>query len=262
MTAVVRGRRPVISLRDVWKTYGLGEARVHALRDVSVRIDRGDYVAIMGPSGSGKTTFMNVVACMDAPTRGRYFLDGYDVTDLEERDLAEIRNHLIGLVFQSFNLLPRLSALENVELPLVYAGVARRQRRAMALDALDAVGLSSRVRHRPTELSGGQQQRVAIARAIVGDPPLVLADEPTGNLATAQAEEVLDIFAALNSGGRTVVVITHEPVVGERAKRVVRFSDGRIVDDRRQAPRAGPPPPARPRTEIASLPARLGGLGG
>ncbi len=259
MTAVARPRRPVISLHDVWKTYGMGEARVHALRDVSVRIDRGDYVAVMGPSGSGKTTFMNIVSCMDAPTRGRYILEGYDVTDLEERDLAEIRNHLIGLVFQSFNLLPRLSALENVELPLVYAGVARKLRRSMALDALEAVGLSSRVRHRPTELSGGQQQRVAIARAIVGNPPLVLADEPTGNLATAQADEVLDIFSSLNADGRTVVVITHEPAVGERAKRIVRFSDGRIVDDRRVAARVGPPPVPRPRSEVASLPARLGG---
>jgi putative ABC transport system ATP-binding protein len=229
----------------VWKTYGIGEARVHALRDVSVRIDRGDYVAVMGPSGSGKTTFMNIVACMDAPTRGRFALDGYDVTDLEEAGLAQIRNHLIGLVFQSFNLLPRLSAVENVELPLVYSGVPRKRRRVMALDALDAVGLASRVRHRPMELSGGQQQRVAIARAIVGNPPLVLADEPTGNLASAQAEEVLDIFAALNAAGRTVVVITHEASVGERAKRTVRFSDGRIVDDRRHASRLGPPPPSR-----------------
>jgi putative ABC transport system ATP-binding protein len=260
MTAARRVRRPVISLHDVWKTYGLGEARVHALRAVTVRIDRGDYVAIMGPSGSGKTTFMNIVSCMDAPTRGRYLLDGYDVTNLEEADLAEIRNHKIGLVFQSFNLLPRLNALENVELPLVYAGVSRSQRRALALDALDAVGLAERVRHRPNELSGGQQQRVAIARAIVGDPPLLLADEPTGNLATTQADEVLDIFAGLNAAGRTVVVITHEPSVGERAKRIVRFSDGRVVDDQRHAARLGPPPPARVGPPIPSIGSRAGGV--
>jgi putative ABC transport system ATP-binding protein len=256
-----RPRRPVISLHNVWKTYGVGEARVHALRDVSVRIDHGDYVAVMGPSGSGKTTFMNIVACMDAPTRGRFALDGYDVTDLEEADFAQIRNHLIGLVFQSFNLLPRLSALENVELPLVYSGVARKQRRTMALDALEAVGLTSRVRHRPTELSGGQQQRVAIARAIVGNPPLVLADEPTGNLATVQADEVLDIFATLNAAGRTVVVITHEASVGERAKRIVRFSDGRVVDDQRHAARVGPPPSRRVGPPVPSLSARTGGVG-
>lgn len=256
-----RPGRPVISLHNVWKTYGAGEARVNALRDVSVRIDHGDYVAVMGPSGSGKTTFMNIVACMDAPTRGRFALNGYDVTDLEEADFAQIRNHLIGLVFQSFNLLPRLSALENVELPLVYSGVARKQRRTMALDALEAVGLTSRVRHRPTELSGGQQQRVAIARAIVGNPPLVLADEPTGNLATVQADEVLDIFATLNAAGRTVVVITHEASVGERAKRIVRFSDGRVVDDQRHAARVGPPPPRRVGPPVPSLSARTGGVG-
>jgi putative ABC transport system ATP-binding protein len=254
-------RHPVISLQRVWKTYGSGESRVHALRDVSVRIDRGDYVAIMGPSGSGKTTFMNIVACMDTPSRGRFVLDGYDVTGLEESDFASIRNHLIGLVFQSFNLLPRLTAVENVELPLVYSGVARRTRRAMALDALDAVGLSSRVRHRPTELSGGQQQRVAIARAIVGHPPLLLADEPTGNLATAQSAEVLDIFGALNAAGHTVVVITHEPSVGERAKRIVRFSDGRVVEDQRHAPTPGAPHRARAGVPVPSLSPRAGGAG-
>jgi putative ABC transport system ATP-binding protein len=226
--------RPVISMQHVWKTYGAGEARVDALDDVSLRVERGDYVAIMGPSGSGKTTFMNIVACMDAPTRGRFLLDGYDVTDLDEVDLATVRNRMIGLVFQSFNLLPRLDALENVELPLVYAGVPRRQRRALAAGALQSVGLAARLHHRPSELSGGQQQRVAIARAIVGNPPLLLADEPTGNLATSQATEVLDIFDRLNASGRTVVVITHEPSVGDHAKRIVRFSDGRVVADERR----------------------------
>jgi putative ABC transport system ATP-binding protein len=171
---------------------------------------------------------------MDAPTRGRFLLDGYDVTELDEVDLATVRNQMIGLVFQSFNLLPRLDALENVELPLVYAGVPRRQRRALALGALQSVGLGGRVRHRPTELSGGQQQRVAIARAIVGNPPLLLAVEPTGNLATSQAVEVLDIFDRLNDSGRTVVVITHEPSVGDHARRIVRFSDGRVVADERR----------------------------
>ncbi len=229
--------RPVISMQHVWKTYGVGEARVDALRDVSLRVDRGEYVAIMGPSGSGKTTLMNIAACMDAATRGRFLLDGYDVTELDEVDLATVRNRMIGLVFQSFNLLPRLDALENVELPLVYAGVPRRQRRALAMSALQSVGLGTRVRHRPNELSGGQQQRVAIARAIVGNPPLLLADEPTGNLATSQASEVLDIFDGLNDAGRTVVVITHEASVGDHAKRIVRFSDGRIVADERRAAR-------------------------
>jgi putative ABC transport system ATP-binding protein len=236
MMSTRRGQRqvPVIQLHDVSKTYDLGQIRVRALREVSLRIDRGDFVAIMGSSGSGKSTLMNILGCLDIPTSGHYAIDGADVTDMDEDDLSDLRNRKIGFIFQSFNLVPRTSAIANVELPLAYAGIDREQRRARAAHALGRVGMANRVRHQPSELSGGQQQRVAVARAIVTNPSLILADEPTGNLDSHSTEDVLGIFARLNAEGRTVVLITHEPDVAAQAKRVVRLSDGQIVQDERQ----------------------------
>jgi putative ABC transport system ATP-binding protein len=233
---------PVLRIDRVTKTYDLGAVQVHALRGVSIDIERGDFVAIMGASGSGKSTLMNIIGCLDAPSTGRYLLDGVDVRGLDEYELAQIRNRKIGFVFQSFNLIPRTTAAANVELPLVYAGVKRAERRARAEAALGLVGLGDRMDHEPSELSGGQQQRVAVARSLVTNPAILLADEPTGNLDTASTSEVLDIFARLNTSGRTVVLITHEPDVAERAKRVVRLRDGSVLSDERQAPVLGPPP--------------------
>ena len=232
----------VIDLRNVSKVYGMGDVQVHALHDVTLHIERGDFVAIMGASGSGKSTLMNIIGCLDAPTRGGYRLDGVDVSQLSDSELADRRNRGIGFVFQSFNLIPRTTALANVELPLLYGGLKKGERRRRALAALAAVGLADRVQHHPSELSGGQQQRVAIARAIVTNPAIVLADEPTGALDSASTAEVLAIFSQLNSTGRTVVVITHEPEVAAIAKRVIRLRDGVILDDVRQAPHDGPPP--------------------
>ena len=228
-------RPPAILVREVTKTYELGQIRVRALRKVSLRIDRGDFVAIMGSSGSGKSTLMNILGCLDIPSGGRYLIDGVDVRSLDEDDLSDLRNRKIGFVFQSFNLVARTSAIANVELPLAYAGVDRATRRRRAEAALGAVGMANRLHHQSSELSGGQQQRVAVARAIVTNPTLILADEPTGNLDSHSTEDVLRIFARLNEEGRTVVLITHEPDVAEQAKRVVGLSDGRIVDDRRIA---------------------------
>jgi putative ABC transport system ATP-binding protein len=230
-----RARRPipVIQVWDAGRRYDLGEIHVHALRGVSLQIDHGDFVAIMGSSGSGKSTLMNILGCLDAPTSGRYLIDGTDVSRMDEDDLSDLRNRKIGFVFQSFNLVPRTSALANVELPLSYAGLGREERRARATAALDRVGMAARMRHQPSELSGGQQQRVAVARAIVTNPSLILADEPTGNLDSHATEDVLRIFALLNREGRTVVLITHEPDVAAQAKRVIRLSDGEIVEDRR-----------------------------
>jgi putative ABC transport system ATP-binding protein len=222
---------PVIQLREASKIYELGRIHVHALRGVSLRIRRGEHVAIMGSSGSGKSTLMNLLGCLDVPTRGRYEIDGTDVAEMDEDDLADLRNRKIGFVFQSFNLVPRASALANVELPLAYAGVSRAERRRRASEALGSVGMADRLSHQPSELSGGQQQRVALARAIVTNPSLILADEPTGNLDSRSTDAVLDIFARLNDEGRTVVLITHEPEVAAAARRVIRLSDGQILSD-------------------------------
>ena len=231
-----RDGHPVIALRRVVKTYAMGDVEVHALRGVSLVVERGDFVAIMGASGSGKSTLMNIIGCLDVPTRGQFFLDGIDVRTLDESALSQIRNRKIGFVFQSFNLIPRTTALANVELPLLYAGVRARERRARAAAALDAVGLADRSSHFPNEMSGGQQQRVALARAIVTSPALVLADEPTGNLDTVTSDEIMGMFSRLNAGGRTIVVITHEEDIAAFAKRIVRLRDGLVVDDRRRAP--------------------------
>jgi putative ABC transport system ATP-binding protein len=224
-------RHPVIRIDDLVRTYTMGQSRVRALRGVSLRIERGEYVAIMGPSGSGKSTLMNTLGCLDAPTSGRYLLDGVDVRELDEDDLSDLRNRKIGFVFQGFNLVPKISALSNVELPLVYAGLTRAARRHRAVRALEAVGMGNRIDHGSNELSGGQQQRVAIARAIVTNPALILADEPTGNLDSRSTEDVLKIFEDLNDSGRTVVMITHEDDVAAHADRLVRLADGHVVAD-------------------------------
>ncbi|MGZ4764518.1 MAG: ABC transporter ATP-binding protein [Ilumatobacteraceae bacterium] len=223
----------VISLRRISKTYGGGDTQVHALSSVSLDIDRGDFVAIMGASGSGKSTLMNVIGCLDVATSGRYRLAGSDVGALTDDEQATVRNRRIGFVFQSFNLIPRTTALANVELPLVYAGVKRAERRERAVAALTRVGLAERLDYLPNQLSGGQQQRVAIARAVVTSPAIILADEPTGALDSVSAAEVLSIFEQLNMERRTVVMITHDHDVAAHAKRTVRFRDGQIVSDER-----------------------------
>jgi len=237
-----RRRAPVISVHDVSKTYSIGEIAVHALRGVSLQIERGDFVAIMGSSGSGKSTLMNILGCLDMPSGGRYLLDGVDVSHMDEDDLSDLRNRKIGFIFQSFNLVPRTSALVNVELPLAYAGLRGSERRRRAEGALRSVGMGHRLQHEPAELSGGQQQRVAVARAIVTNPSLILADEPTGNLDSHSTEDVLAIFARLNEEGRTVVLITHEPDVAQQTKRVIRLSDGEVVEDQRSLDVDDPPP--------------------
>jgi putative ABC transport system ATP-binding protein len=232
LPAARRARRPVIDVQDVERVYRLGEdVEVRALAGVSLRIARGEFVAIMGSSGSGKSTLMHILGCLDSPTAGCYLLDGVDVRDIAEDDLADLRNRKIGFVFQSFNLVARTTAVANVELPLAYAGLGRRERRARAIAALAAVGMEDRQHHLPSELSGGQQQRTAVARAIVTDPAIVLADEPTGNLDSHSTEEILGVFARLNAEGRTVVLITHESDVAARARRIVRLGDGRVLSD-------------------------------
>ena len=235
-------RVSAVSISALKKIYGEGESAVHALRGVDLDVPHGDYVAIMGSSGSGKSTMMNIVGCLDVPTSGSYRLDGIDIGSLDEAQLSLVRNRKIGFVFQSFNLLPRTSAFENVELPLVYGGVRGSERRRRALAALELVGLADRVEHLPNQLSGGQQQRVAVARALVNAPSLILADEPTGNLDTHSSYEVMGLFDRLNAVGRTIVVITHEEDIAEHAKRFIRLVDGRIVEDRRLSPVEGLPP--------------------
>jgi putative ABC transport system ATP-binding protein len=222
----------LIETYDIDKTYRLGDIDVNALREVTVRIEKGEFVAIMGPSGSGKSTFMNVLGCLDQPTKGRYLLDGVDVGTLGRDELAGIRNKKIGFVFQGFNLLSRTSAFENVELPMLYNGIPVRERRDRAYRALGAVGLEGREDHRPNQLSGGQQQRVAIARALVNDAPLILADEPTGNLDTKTSQEIMDLFTKLNRESNiTIMIVTHEPDIASYSRRVIKFLDGRVISD-------------------------------
>jgi len=223
-------QEPLIRLESISKLYGSGDAQVAALRNFSLRVAQGELLAVMGPSGSGKSTLMNILGCLDSPTSGRYWFAGEDVSRLSETQLAHVRNRRIGFVFQQFQLLPKLSAWRNVELPLLYRNAS--ERRSLAVHALETVGLGNRIEHRPTQLSGGQQQRVAIARALVTDPDLILADEPTGNLDTAASREVLAVLRDLNQGGRTIIVITHDPEVAPIARRTVHVRDGQLVQQK------------------------------
>jgi putative ABC transport system ATP-binding protein len=242
----------LLALEGITKTYRMGDVEVQALRGVTLHIDEGDFVAVMGSSGSGKSTLMNVIGCLDRPTMGRYMLDGHDVARLDRDALAEIRNRTIGFVFQSFNLLSRTSALENVELPLLYAGVGGRERHQRAREALVRVGLGERLDHHPNQMSGGQQQRVAVARAIVSRPKIIVADEPTGNLDSRTSVEIMALFQELGDSGITVLVVTHEPDIAEYAARVITMKDGVVLRDERQAQR-------RAQSELASQPPALAG---
>ena len=232
----------LIETRDLWKTYVMGSEEIHALRGVSIEIERGEYVAIMGPSGSGKSTLMNLIGCLDTPTKGSYLLNEKEVASMTDDELARIRNEEIGFVFQTFNLLPRATALHNVELPLIYAGVPARERQEQARQALEKVELTSRAAHRPNELSGGQRQRVAIARALVNNPSILLADEPTGNLDSKTGTEIMGVFERLHAAGNTIVLVTHEPDIAAYAHRVISIRDGQVEKDVRRAPGAVPVP--------------------
>jgi putative ABC transport system ATP-binding protein len=223
--------KPIISVENLRKTYIMGTTEVHALQDITMNVFKNEYLALMGPSGSGKSTLMNLIGCLDTPTSGSYWLNDTEVSTMTDDELAHVRNKEIGFVFQTFNLLPRLTALENVALPLVYAGVPRKQRLEKAQQVLDSVGLGDRVEHKPNELSGGQRQRVAIARALVNDPSIILADEPTGNLDTKTSIEIMEIFDKIHAAGNTVILVTHEPDIAEKAKRVIWLRDGLIESD-------------------------------
>jgi putative ABC transport system ATP-binding protein len=225
----------VIHAEDLWRTYVMGTEEIHALRGVSFSIERNEYVAVMGPSGSGKSTLMNLIGCLDTPSRGTYTLRGKIVSQMNDDELAEVRNREIGFVFQTFNLLPRASALHNVELPLIYAGISKEERLARARKALEMVDLGDRVNHKPNELSGGQRQRVAVARALVMGPSILLADEPTGNLDTATGNEILALFRKLHDDGNTIILVTHERDIAENARRTIHIRDGRIESDERRA---------------------------
>ncbi len=221
----------IIETRDIQKIYRMGSEEVHALKSVSIKVNRGEYVAFMGPSGSGKSTLMNIIGCLDTPTSGTYILNNKDVSDMTENELAEIRNKEIGFVFQTFNLLPRASCLENVALPLIYAGYGKSERDEKAFLALKSVGLDSRVNHKPNELSGGQRQRVAIARALVNDPSIILADEPTGNLDSKTSYDIMDLFHELHQNGNTIIMVTHEDDIARYAHRIIRLRDGLVEED-------------------------------
>ncbi len=238
----------LIRIKNLARRYVMGTETVHALREVSLEIERGEYVAIMGPSGSGKSTLMNMIGCLDTPTSGSYELNGQDVSHMDDNQLAEIRNREIGFVFQTFNLLARSTALRNVELPMIYAGLPGEERRAKALHALAQVGLADRVQHKPNELSGGQRQRVAVARALVNDPSILLADEPTGNLDSKTGVEIMALFEELAQKGNTIIVVTHEESVARHARRIIRLLDGRIASDQ-------PAPGNRPAGSLAHAPA-------
>jgi putative ABC transport system ATP-binding protein len=228
----------LIETRDLWKTYTMGDEEIHALRGVSIEIERGEYVAIMGPSGSGKSTLMNLIGCLDTPSKGSYLLNEKEVASMNDDDLAQIRNEEIGFVFQTFNLLPRATALHNVELPLIYAGVSGKERQERARQALEKVDLTARASHRPNELSGGQRQRVAIARALVNNPSILLADEPTGNLDSKTGNEIMGVFERLHATGNTIVLVTHEADIAAYAHRVIHIRDGQVEKDVKRASEA------------------------
>jgi len=229
----------LIRLQNISRRYQMGAETIHALREVSLEIDRGEYVAIMGPSGSGKSTLMNLVGCLDTPSSGSYELNGVNTSEMDDNQLAGIRNREIGFVFQTFNLLPRANALRNVELPLIYAGLSNEERKTMALDALTQVGLADRIHHKPNELSGGQRQRVAVARALVTNPSIILADEPTGNLDSRTGEEIMALFETLSRKGNTLIVVTHEEEVARHARRILRIRDGLIASDEKTEKKSG-----------------------
>ena len=229
----------IIDTRDLWKTYVMGSEEIHALRGVSIEIQAGEYVAIMGPSGSGKSTLMNLIGCLDTPTKGSYLLNGKQVSEMNDNELARIRNEEIGFVFQTFNLLPRASALHNVELPLIYAGVPSKDRQDRARGALKKVELEDRMMHKPNELSGGQRQRVAIARALVNNPSILLADEPTGNLDSKTGVEIMNLFERLHTTGNTIILVTHEADIAAQAHRVIHIRDGQVERDVQSRPMAG-----------------------